>query len=352
MAHNLDMTNGRANIAFMGSRNDVWHNMGQEMQAGMSIADWAKASGLDWKAIHAPAMAQLPSGELRRVDGQNFLCRDDNGTPLGYVSDGYQTVQPRDVLDWFSQYIAVDDRFQLDVAGSLKGGQIVWATATFNDDMAVAGDKHRARVLMTTTFDGTGSTINQATMTRVVCNNTLKVATGDKRAVVRTRHSGKFNAQRVSAELAGIAQSFETYKAMGNAMAATHMAVSDTSNFFKSMLDIPFDAGKDDISTRKLNQYSALNRAYSATVMEGTEKNTAWCALNAVTRYVDHERSVQGASTYGSEDVARFLSANFGSGDLMKSKAVELLAKQAGAMLASHDAAQGIALPATLAAMI
>jgi hypothetical protein len=38
MAHEIDMTNGRANIAFMGNRNDVWHRLGQEMKEGMTIA--------------------------------------------------------------------------------------------------------------------------------------------------------------------------------------------------------------------------------------------------------------------------------------------------------------------------
>jgi phage/plasmid-like protein (TIGR03299 family) len=344
MAHNLDMTNGRANIAFLGSRQDVWHRMGQEMQAGMTIEQWADAAGLAWHAIKVPAMAQLPGGELRRVEGQTFLCRDDNGTPLGYVSEGYQTVQPADVLAWFRDYIMVDDRFQLDVAGSLKGGAIVWATATFNGPIDVAGDTHKARVLMTTTFDGSGATINQATMTRVVCNNTLKVATRDKRAVIRSRHSGKFQAAQVARELATLAETFDSYKAMGEAMSRATMSTIDTSRFFKAILDIPFDAKEADVSTRKLNQFRELNSAYSQTVSEGTERNTAWTALNAVTRYVDHDRSARGAAAYGSEDVARFLSANFGSGDAMKAKAVDLLS--------TYQPQAAIPVPATLAAMM
>lgn len=190
MAHNIDMTNDRANIAFIGDRRDIWHRMGQAMAPGQSIEEWAKAAGLDWNAIKVPAIAALPSGEMRRVEGQSFLVRDDNGAPLGYVSgetekQGYQTVQPGACLEWFRDYIKHDDRFQLDCAGSLKGGRLVWATALFNGPIDVAGDKHKARLLMTTSFDGTQATINQATMTRVVCNNTLRVATADKRAMIR-----------------------------------------------------------------------------------------------------------------------------------------------------------------------
>lgn len=346
MAHNIDQSNGRDNIAFLGSRNDVWHKMGQEMKPGMSIEEWAKAAGLDWQALKMPAYAMTPKGEYIEKDGNCFLVRSDTQRPLGYVSNGYATVQPRDVLKWFRDYIMVDDRFQLDVAGSLKGGAIVWATATFNGEMKVAGDTHRARVLMTTTFDGTGSTTNQATMTRVVCDNTLKVATSDKRAVVRTTHRGAFQPKRVAKELADIASSFDTYKAMGEAMAIAQMSLVDTSNFFKAILDIPFDAKQDDISTRKLHQFKHLNQAYTATVAEGTERGTAWTALNAVTRYVDHDRSVKGHGVDGtSEAVARFLSANFAAGDTMKNKAVALLGNHIGAP-------QGVALPASMAAAL
>ena len=117
--HDIDQTNGRANIAFLGKRDDVWHRMGQEMRPGMSIDAWAMAAGLNWRAVKVPALAALTgdqwdhidaSKRFMPVDGQNFLVRSDNGHPLGYVSDRYQPVQPADVLAWFDRYIAVDDR--------------------------------------------------------------------------------------------------------------------------------------------------------------------------------------------------------------------------------------------------
>src|SRR5690348_11680242 len=142
MAHNIDFTNNRANIAFLGSRADIWHRLGQEMQPNMTIAEWAQAAGLEWSAVKVPAIANLSGVQFdhipacdrfKRVEGQNFLVRSDNGHPLGYVSDIYQPVQPAEVLAWFERYISVDDRFHLDVAGSLKQGEIIWATAGFRD---------------------------------------------------------------------------------------------------------------------------------------------------------------------------------------------------------------------------
>jgi phage/plasmid-like protein (TIGR03299 family) len=324
MAHNLDMTNGRANIAFLGSRDDVWHRMGQEMQPGMDIDAWAKAASLEWEAVKVPAIAALDGARFDHIDSGKrfapvpnckFVARSDNGHVLGWVSDRYQPVQPRDVLDWFGRYIAVDDRFALDVAGSLKGGAIIWATATFRDPLSVAGDKHVARVLMTTTFDGSGSTINKGTMTRVVCNNTLDVALMERAATIRTTHATKFDAKRVGEELARVAQGFATYKAMGDALAQVEMSKDQVSAFFKHCLDIPLDAKSEDVSSRKMNQFDALRASLTTSKAEGAEG--AWAALNAITRYVDHER--------GGDDEKRFTSAQFGSGAGVKAKAVDFL---------------------------
>jgi len=332
MAHEIDMTNGRANVAFLGSRNDVWHRLGQEMLAGASMDEWANQAGLGWEAVKVPAIAALEgagfdhieaSERFRRVSARNFIVRSDNGHPLGYVSDRYQPVQPREVLEWFQRYIGVDDHFQLDVAGSLKHGEIIWATATYREPLSIAGDRHVARVLMTTTYDGTGSTINQGTMERTVCQNTLFAALADRRAVIRTRHSTAFDAAKVGAELADIAKGFAAFKAMGDAMAQVEMANTAVSELFKHVLDIPKDAKASDLSGRKENQFRALSAAYSATVREGTPRDTCWTALNAITRYVDHDRSTRGNGV--SQDEKQFTSAQFGSGAAMKAKAVDFI---------------------------
>lgn len=332
MAANLDMSNNRANMAFIGSRADIWHRMGQEMLPGQSTEAWAKAAGLDWSAVMVPALAHLEGSQFDHlpdaqrfmpVEGKRFIVRSDTGAALGYASDGYQPVQPAEVLAWFDRYIAVDDRFKLDVAGSLKGGAIIWATATFRDKLDVAGDAHLARVLMTTTFDLSGSTINQGTMTRVVCQNTLRAALFDDRAVIRTRHNTKFDAARVGKELAQVAKGFAQFKAVGDALAQHEMGREQIGRFFRECLDIPFDAKQDDISARKLNQYRELSTAYSVTARErGGQGGDAWSALNAITRYVDHDRAVR---RNGDVEAARFTSANFGSGDAMKTKAWDLL---------------------------
>jgi phage/plasmid-like protein (TIGR03299 family) len=326
MAHEIDFSNGRANIAFTGARKDIWHRLGTEITAGASIEEWTRAAGLDWHVNKSPAYC-LVDGEYNRVPNFVHLTRSDTKTALGYVSEeGFKPVQPVEVLNWFDRYIKADPRFSLSCAGALRGGGRIWATASFNGELTIAGDAHKAYLLMTTGFDGSMATWNTASITRAVCNNTVSAALSDKRAQVRTTHAQRFDAAKVAKELAGIAKGFETYKAMGDALATVELAGergTDISVFFKNVLEIPLDAPRDKISTRKMNQFDALRSAYSATVAEGTERNTAWTAWNAVTRYADHVRSVQ--NTEGDATSSRLASGQFGTGADLKATAWNLL---------------------------
>src|SRR5260221_10432864 len=100
MSHNIDMTHGRANMAFLGSRQDIWHRLGQKMQPGMSVDDWAKQAGLDWTAdkrnvYSAPVEAcSNDVRDFKECEGWRAIVRSDNKHCLGICSDRYQPVQP------------------------------------------------------------------------------------------------------------------------------------------------------------------------------------------------------------------------------------------------------------------
>lgn len=366
MADMIDMSNGRANMAFVGSRNDIWHRLGNEIKADVTADELKVASGLTWLAKKVPLWANIASlgltdmaGAVRgkQVKGRSALVRNDTGQVLGIVADGdkYQEVQPSEVIDFFYRYVGVDSRFNVDTAGALKGGEIIWCMASFADELTVAGDQHKARLLLTTSFNGAQSTIAKATTVRVVCWNTLSaaIAKGGAKSEVRIRHSTRFDASRVARELSQIVEGYAAFKAMGDAMAQVEMSKLEIQNYFKSLLDIPFNVDAKDVSSRKMNQFDALKDAYGRTVMEGTKAGTQWSALNAVTRYVDHSKSTRGGAD---ANEARVLSAEFGSGAAMKAKAVQLLIGTNGETIeqeidAPPSNGTGGNLDATLAAM-
>jgi hypothetical protein len=157
-------------------------------------------------------------------------------------------------------------------------------------------------------------------LTRTVCENTLAIALADGFDTIRTTHRSHFDAAAVAKKLAAAAQSVETFKHIGDALAQNEMGRAEVSKFFKTLLDIPFETAKNDVSTRKLNQFAALNQAYRTTVAERNgDTENAFVALQAITRYVDHDRSAK-------DDGARFASANFGGGgERLKGQAMQIL---------------------------
>jgi phage/plasmid-like protein (TIGR03299 family) len=320
MAHDLNVRNGRVSFAFAGDRTKIWHGLGQQADmANWTLDDWIRESGLDYTAVLVPAYADYNG---QRVNHGFLNLHSETAFPFAHVSKMFKNVQPRELVESFQRYIEHDDRFSMSGMGALGNGQRIFATAQFAD-FTTAGESFKAFLLSSTAFDGSSATTHRATMVRTVCRNTLQAAFGDKDAVISTRHSTQYNADKVARELETIVQSTERFRAMGDAMADQRMAKEVVSKLFKKLLEIPFDAKPDDVSSRKMNQFRDLSSAYATTVTEGAPEGTAWSALQAVTRYVDHDRSTRN----GGEDEhgARFMSAQFGSGAQMKAEAVRLL---------------------------
>ena len=331
MAHNIENKDGVYSFAFTGERSEIWHRLGQELEMGANRAEWLNAAGFDYHVEKVPAIASLNSDAFNHLAPENrfvetdkrFLARGDNGHVLGIAGDGYQVVQPADVWEWFENYITVDDRFHIDAAGVLGSGERLWMTARFNGSLDVAGDRHIPRLLMSTSFDASQATRNEATMTRVVCQNTLRAAHMSAKALIKTRHNTRFDGKAVHRELAQIATSFAEFKAMGDAMAQQAMTGQQVQSFFATLLGVEPDAKPADISTRTKNIATDLAASYRRTQHErNSQRNDVWTALQAVTRYVDHDRTVRNAPN---ETVGRFDSGTFGSGDAMKGKALGLL---------------------------
>ena len=101
------------------------------------------------------------------------------------------------------------------------------------------------------------------------------------------------------------------------------MTRDSVQSFFATLLGVAPDAKASDISTRTKNIATDLAASYRRTQHErNSSRDDVWTALQSVTRYVDHDRTVRNAPN---ETVGRFDSGTFGSGDQMKGKAMSLL---------------------------
>jgi len=317
MAHEITQReDGFNEMAFVGAT--PWHGLGQVLQEDASIEEWQIAAGMDWTVNSSPTQF-VANGNNQIYAGQNVLYRSDNNYPLSIVSDRYNPVQPKEVLEFFRDLVD-ENGFKIHTAGTLQGGKKLWALAETGKFAEVCkGDGVGGFLLLSTSCDRTLATTARFTTVRVVCNNTLTAAVGRNQNTVSFSHISKFDHLAVKQKLGNAVESFGSFMLMAQVLQRQQMNSIQSSEFVKALVA--------DVSQIKDPEYDLTkNRAYRKilSLFDCEAKglslvgHTKWGMLNAVTEYVDHHNPSRSSDS-------RLNSAWFGSGDRLKSKAVELL---------------------------
>jgi phage/plasmid-like protein (TIGR03299 family) len=313
----IDTTTGKSAIAYAGKT--PWHGLGQALTPDASIDRWTLDAGLAYDVLEAPVMFQTNATEApEQFKGRKVLYRSDTGGALAVVSDGYNVVQPSDVMGFFAKLVELGG-FQMETAGVLSYGRRVWALAKVNEGAdIVEGDTVRPYVLLGTSYDGTMATVAKFTSIRVVCNNTITAALGRENAgTVRVLHSERFNPDAVRLELGIVGDNWERFLVQSRKLSKETMSEVEADAFVAALLQ-PYHTSEKDLNQTK--GYRRIMELFNGGAI-GAEipgvMGTRWAMLNAVTEMVDHER---GRSTN-----TRMESAWFGTGAALKNKALELL---------------------------
>lgn len=318
MAAELDFSTGQAAIAYTGKV--PWHGFGHEMPEDQTLDQWRVAAGLDWSVIPRKIKYRIPTevakypDEHKFYDGRVVLLRDDSYAPLSIVSTRFKVVQPAETLDFFKSLIEKNG-FKMCTAGSLRGGRRIWAMADTGKAFSIGNDQVEAYMLLATAYDGTFATTAQFTSIRVVCNNTLEFSlNGSSSGCIKVPHTQDFNAVDVKVEL-GLEESWGQFRDNVLQLASLKVTKQQAIDYFLTVCGVTEDEaadGKQLSNVKKLISY--YERGPGATLPSA--KGTAWGLVNAVTYLADHGRRAKDNGT-------RFDSASFGSGAVMKRKAME-----------------------------
>jgi len=315
MAHAIEK------MAYVGET--PWHQLGSALPAKQPIEVWAEKAGMDWSIQETPVryMTQQAGGlgSILTFTDQKVLYRSDTKAPLSVVSNRYQVVQPREVLEFYRDLTEMSG-FELETAGVLKQGRKFWALARTGKETQLKGsDLVRGYVLLATSSDGTLATTATPTTVRVVCQNTLTIALNGATKAVRVPHSTTFDAQAVKKEL-GIAVShwdgfMYRMKTLSERKVKSHEALN---YFLKVLCQSDQHAAPDQRpqNERALKRVQAMYDGDAKGAQLAAAQGTAWGLLNAVTQFVDHERRAR------SQD-HRLDSAWFGQGATLKQRALD-----------------------------
>jgi phage/plasmid-like protein (TIGR03299 family) len=341
MSHEISIrSNGFVEMAFAGEL--PWHELGNRVNPDASIEEWQQQAGLDW-TVETATVQYRAAEALRSFDDRRVLYRSDTNAPLSVVSDGYQIVQPKAVLEFFRD-LTTSHGFKIHTAGVLKGGRKIWALAKNGHvEEAAPGDKLRGNLLLATSCDGTMATQALWTAIRVVCANTLRIAVDGARDAIKTNHKSVFDADATKREMGALDDSFAAFAKTAQQLVAKHIS-DGTANAilnqlfvrqaqraapvraiepsiegpatFAQLLAAPAKIGENVKEHRAVGKIMTLFQGAGLGANHAGSVGTAWGLVNAVSEYVDHQS--------GRSADNRVNSAWFGQGAEVKQQAIEL----------------------------
>lgn len=353
MSHNINIENGQA--AFFSHRQSAWHGLGQVVERPVTDAEAINLAGLNWDVRAVP---------LKREDGPDIsshksLVRADTNETLGVVGSGYSIVQNSRLFEFLRGLEGYTD-VTIETAGALGKGETVWVLAhvpTLQFD--IKGDPHKCYLAAINYHNGMGHLTILPTCVRIVCQNTMRMATeaqvlGTLTSGFYIRHTSGIEEaiQRVQQAYVETTPMWKRTKELLNGLAAAPLSEEKITRLFTEPWDTPQlqneDAEPETPTILATTAERADERQLAKSIREGREKrlreilasqtcqlpgtkDTLFSAYNAVTEYVEYEgvTRVRGDVSSSARNQAtrqqRFKSANLGgNGDRVKARAFKL----------------------------
>lgn len=317
MAHELEMVNGEAQMAYRKSQGLPWHGLGTPVNDNMSPQEMMQAAGLDWSVEEVECFAPWKGENI--ATGTKALIRSTDGKVLTQVGKNWNPVQNSDAFDFFTEFVSNGD-MQMDTAGSLKDGKLVWAMADVNDGFSLFNGDEVNGYLLFSNPHMYGKAIDiKFVMERVVCNNTLAVALNEKgQPSVRMNHRSVFDPVKVK-EILGLGHNkVQQFKEAANFLGTRRYTDEKLTEFFGVVFGK--STKEKEILARTAKEAMALVEDQPGADFA---PGTWWNAYNAVTYMTDHK--------LGRSADSRMASAWFGGNAKRKVDALDTALEMANA---------------------
>ena len=294
-----------------------WHGLGVPVSNDLTPIQMMDKAGLNWPVREVESFIEFDG--KRMATGQKSLVRETDGKILTNVGENWNPCQNETAFEFFTDFVMSGD-MEMHTAGSLKGGQMVWALAKVKESFELFGGDQVDSYLLFSNPHQYGKSIDvRFTPIRVVCNNTLTLSLDSKKDnSVKVGHRADFNPESVKESL-GIAKSkLNTYKEMAEFLGKKRFTTDSLIEYYNSVFPRTSDKRVQDkalsvetLSRNAKQAYDALQQQPGAKYAEGSW----WQAFNSVTYITDH---VQGRSADN-----RLYSSWYGSNQVRKRNALE-----------------------------
>lgn len=307
MAHLID--NSKGFNAFVSFAAPAWHGLGTVLNNALTTKDALQQGGLDYNVIKLPNVHIIPDGnDFKEVISEDsfFTLRTDVnkilGSRLGKDYTVMQNIEALDVIDEILQ----KGTATIETAGAIDEGRKVFICLKVNKDIIVGSeDTVKQYVLIATSHDGSLSITAMPTNIRVVCNNTLSAALGQKsKDKIKIRHTTNAT-NRLSEAMRVIkllSQNTVENEDNYNNMAQTVISSEEMFNYFGNVFCTPQEIkemqqgkrAKEVLSSRKQNIMTDVlnfaNRGQGQQMAMKGNNHTLWSAYNSITGYVTRKK--------------------------------------------------------------
>jgi phage/plasmid-like protein (TIGR03299 family) len=320
MAHNINENR----MFYFGEK--PWHGIGTELNHPATAAEAIKEARLDYTVAAEP----LYRKNGREMDNLKVIVRPDTNDELGIVSNSYKIIQNVEAFNFFDSVVE-EGLAMYHTAGALGKGERIWILAKLPDSVLVTKDDVVNKyLLLTTSHNGVSSLLMYFTPVRVVCQNTLNLSSTNATSGISIRHTGNImNKVSEARRILGLAVNYYMkFDADAHAMLKYQMSDAELKKYFDYALR--GNVGPDvEESTRVTNEKETLMTLFHTG--KGNDlpevRGSAWAALNAVTEYVDHYRTIKNLAA---DRTNRLKNIWFGSGAVVKSRAYSSISELVG----------------------
>ena len=282
MAHNVET------MAYAGEV--PWHGLGVPVSNDLTPNQMMKKAGLDWTVEQVDSYVTV--GDKKIPTGMKALVRSSDNKVLTNIGQVWNPVQNEDAFNFFSEYVLKGD-MEMHTAGSLKGGQLVWALAKVKESFDLFGGDTVESYLLFSNPHKYGFSIDvRFTPIRVVCNNTLSLSLEAKaERSVKVGHRTEFTADEVKKALGIASAKLSQYKEMAEFLGSKRYNIDNLIEYYNTVFPRTADkrVQNQELSVETLSKnakaaFDAIELQPGAKYAEGSW----WQAFNSVTYVTDH----------------------------------------------------------------
>lgn len=306
-----------------------WHGLGVPVSNTMTPHEMMVAAKLNWEVVRKPTYYDTKDRQ-RIPSGREVLLRSTDDEFLTHITPGWHENQNSVAFDLFTEWVK-EGNMEMNSAGSLKDGKIVWALAKCNKSFGLFNKQDEIDLYMLFTNPHMyGKAIDiRATPIRVVCNNTLSYALNENSDVqMKLHHNKKFDVDFVKQTLGQATQVMEKYQEKAEFLSRKPFKMDDLIQYYNQLF--PSQSRDQVKKAQPVRNFSDLSRVGQQVYSYLNDQPGAkfgkgywWQAYNSVTYALDHK--------VGKSTDRRLTSAWYGQSHLKKIKALDLAVVYANA---------------------